>query len=345
MFTKKNLKYFLAGAGFGLLVIAILFSLSKQELNPLILKLLFPFTFPSTLFEYFIHPLFCKSNGGNLCIYVVPVEIADWTERIMFILTTILLWGFIFLFFGKRVVEFYHSRKDMKKILLSALCGVLLGSLSMYSLMDAQATMKKEQLEKEYTSDLYNKNGTIYYNEDKITRYEKEKSDLAQANAKLKKEKLELLKIVQPDLLRFSNDTLGFSLWYPKWFGALDFSFHNGETGKGFVGSFENIALSFGGVSKDFSEGRETGPLDYSGGSISQEMKKQRIRVLSIEGGQIDVLRGEGEPAPGNWFPEGTLGALVKLRGKKYQGLAFYAHESEVTLDEFETVLKTLVIR
>lgn len=242
----------------------------------------------------------------------------------------------------------------MKKISLSIILGILLGSLMTYLILNAQPEEVDRATEQW---------DVVKIQEKQIRDLEKE---LETQNTNLKQKDLELLKLTsKKELLTFKNDELGFSFFYPAWFGEVSLDIRNGETGKLFYGSFENVSLEFGGTTKDFSEGREGWPTDYNGEAIEKmtfyddaglkefPMKEKQIKTLSVQGGEAIILRGKGDAVPGNWFFEGTFGALIRLNNKQFQGLAFHSgetnyhqnDENDLSIDEFESVLKTLVIK
>lgn len=221
----------------------------------------------------------------------------------------------------------------MKKIPLYIILGVLLGSLMTYLILNTQPrTVDK-------TSERWD---VVKIQEKKIRDLEKQ---LETQNTSLKQKDLKLLKLTSKELQTFKNDELGFSFSYPAWFGKLDFSIRNGDdSGKIFHGEFQNVTLEFGGTTKNFGEGRETWPTDYNG---NQTQPEKVLKTLPISGGIATIIRGSGEAAPGNWFSEGTYGAFIKLNGKEFQGLAFLvnAEPKKISLDELESVLKTLMIK
>lgn len=173
-------------------------------------------------------------------------------------------------------------------------------------------------------------------------------------NADLQNKNLELLKLTATELRTFNNEELGFSFKYPAWFGAPSFDIMEGEEGKLFYGIFPNVALEFGSATRNFSSGRGGWPTDYRGESVAELLLSSKVsKTIPIQGGEVNFIVGKGDLEPGNWFSEGTFGALVKLKGKEFQGLAFkanstYQHQHDdqkLTLGEFEEILKTFVIK
>jgi len=235
----------------------------------------------------------------------------------------------------------------MKKILGILLIGIISGSIVTYGIVILGFKKQTQEAPKVPQSlELENLQYTINEKDSEI-------KNLDTQNYKLQKENLNLLKSTSK-MLKFDNDELGFSFLYPSWFGKLNFSIHDGEAGKKFEGNFENVALSFGGTTKNFEQGREGMPTDYKGNDIFDKkyfgnMSEQIAKTISVSGGEVTLLKGSGEEGPGNWFPEGTFGALVKLSGPKFYGLSFVLYQQndqkKMTVDEFESMLKTIVIK
>lgn len=150
----------------------------------------------------------------------------------------------------------------------------------------------------------------------------------------------------------FSNEELGFSFKYPVWFGELDFGIGKGETGKGFGGVFQNVPLEFGGLTMDYSAGRGGWFTDYRGGERWTE-DEDFVKTLQVQGGVVTIAQGSSDCVYGGCLAEGTFGAVVKLKGDEFHGVAFQAgrtmfhknDDREFSLSEFESVLETLVIK
>jgi uncharacterized FlaG/YvyC family protein len=189
------------------------------------------------------------------------------------------------------------------------------------------------------------------------------------ANAELKKTQDELA--VQAKLLvtaqqEFKSDELGLSFTYPARLGEVKLTIENGETGKIFQGIFtDNDRLVFGGISKDFSAGREGGFTDTQG--YLKKGDKYYFKFVSakpvtdyeikpvqiIKASNEDVLLVNKESFITETVSEGpklnpgedSLGALVNLRTKDFTGVAFWNRDlTKMTSADFETILETIMV-
>ena len=231
----------------------------------------------------------------------------------------------------------------MKKISLFIILGIFIGSLLTYFILKSNTLVIQEAPKILSSPELENLKETLNTKGQEIQNLLAQKKDLENKN-------FELLKTTKKELLSFSNEELGFSFSYPAWFGKLDFVIRNGsDSGRLFYGSFENVALEFGGITDDFGEGRGGWFTDYRGDAPASD--ENMIKTLSIQGGKITILRS-GDIMTGD-LVEGAFDALVNLKGKEFHGLAFHSGETryhqnderDLTIDEFESVLKTLVIK
>jgi phage protein U len=233
----------------------------------------------------------------------------------------------------------------MKKIIL-AIAGVVVGFVVGYA-VNNRSTVAFDDLQRRYDEyqERFQKMSVEERNDAwKYTQLYDEKEKLLSINKSL-------LKVAQGQLLTFKNGTIGLEFQYPAAWGEIEFAIRDGENevGKEFRGN--NAYLWFGGDTPDFTAGREGGFLDFgiqiTDGDIAQDWKEwklQALKTLTVNGSDIMIIRGSGEDIPGNVVSEGEIGALVRLSGELFPGAAFLVNESEVSLDEFETFLKTIKV-
>jgi hypothetical protein len=180
----------------------------------------------------------------------------------------------------------------------------------------------------------------------------------------------ELSKTTSRQLLTFESKELGFSFSYPAWFGEVAFEIRKAsETGEVFKGTFANVPFEFGGITNNYSEGKEGWFTEFPGYTLKNDkyyynhlswqdpnmdiVIEKLLKKIDIQGNKLLLLKGSGELTLGDGLPDGVFGALVNLKNKKFHGLAFTAnitsrHQNEdkiISLEEFESVLKTLEIK
>lgn len=171
----------------------------------------------------------------------------------------------------------------------------------------------------------------------------------------------------------FKNDELGISFNYPPNFGESNVIIAEpgkrpgGETGRKIVGSFSQFsALEFGGITDDFTAGRE-GLITDTRGFIEEngqyyfkfvsnkdykDYEIQPLKVLEKDFGKILILndqsfKAEREWADGPVFGVGNnnLAGLVNLKGEEFPGLVFYNTKTdEFSLEDFESLLDSMVV-
>lgn len=156
-------------------------------------------------------------------------------------------------------------------------------------------------------------------------------------------------KRTETEILRFTNEDLGFSFEYPAWFGELDFRYSECvPEGKSFEGTFKNVELEFGSVADSCDIGRGWWFTDYNGnrGDTTDVVREK----IPIDSGEIGIIEGQGRYIPGEGYPEGTYGALVPLKHEIFKGFAFAANitytertdDHKLSYEEFLSVVRSI---
>lgn len=233
------------------------------------------------------------------------------------------------------------------KNLLILIIGIVIGTLVSYGVVTSENNQAKLQISEAPLSEAPQNTYLVTMLEEQLKYAEEGLKKIQDKNESLQKANLVLTKKIATSTRTYTNKEIGFSFSYPEWFGKIDFKIEKGEQGKSFSGKFANVPLVFGGITKDFDEGREARFLDYRGGT--EWMSGYEIKDIDVIGGTVHVLKGnvdDDDDLPGAGLLDGTFGAIVELGGKQFHGLAFHDYDGEsVTLEEFESVLKTLVIK
>jgi hypothetical protein len=115
---KKNLKFFLLGATFGLIIFVSLFFIPSGKMNPLLEKVFVVAYFPGGIInptDSILH-WFCNLFQSNACRGLGfdggPLVWVEWT----FITIAMAIWyGFIFLL-GAKLIEWYKKRKKSRQL-------------------------------------------------------------------------------------------------------------------------------------------------------------------------------------------------------------------------------------
>ena len=167
------------------------------------------------------------------------------------------------------------------------------------------------------------------------------------------------------DWLTYSNPELGITFRYPTKLGKIDFSSYAGDTGRAFSASSENYIFRFGGLTKDFSVGREGNEFGVSG--FSKEGKdyyvlstkdsvksklpyrcKEFVKEINTVNTVGIILRGLNPPEEDGYYPcPGTkYGAVFNLKSAVYSGIIFWVYDdTKLSQQEFEGILRTLEIK
>jgi len=169
----------------------------------------------------------------------------------------------------------------------------------------------------------------------------------------------------------FKDEDLGLYFEYPAEFGNVSADIYEpgrrpgGTTGNKLVGTFSNFSgLEFGGITDDFSAGREglitdtrgfrkeDGKYYFKFVSVKPDMKIEPYKVIQKDFGEMLILddksfEGERSGVEGPVFGvgEGRLAGLVNLKSGQFSGIVFYnSNPEELSLEEFEKILDSLVI-
>lgn len=142
----------------------------------------------------------------------------------------------------------------------------------------------------------------------------------------------------------YSNDELGVSFSYPKEWGEVLFSKTAGDKGFMFRGKFsQKESIAFGGVSKDFTQGR--GADDYDIREFGQssfpvwfyQPTKESISGMNVSG-ELYTQTVQGS----EFYSIGTMMAYFPLKGEQFKAIGFGA--SDITPKDFKDFLITLSI-
>ena len=168
---------------------------------------------------------------------------------------------------------------------------------------------------------------------------------------------------------KFISDEFGFSFEYPSRLGEASAIIFEpgkrpgGETGEKLAGSFSDFSgLEFGGISADFSAGREglitdtrgfnqeDGKYYFKFVSNTSDMEIQPYKVIKKDFGEILLLNDQsfegernGTDGPVFGVGSGRLAGLVNLNRKQFSGIVFYNWNlDEFSKAEFEALLNSL---
>jgi hypothetical protein len=165
------------------------------------------------------------------------------------------------------------------------------------------------------------------------------------------------------DLLTYSNNRLGISFQYPQRLGQVEFETYSGETGESFRGHFSSGLLDFGGISSNYSAGKESGRFDFQG---YQAGYSKADRYYSEDGELIFPTRCEAfiaevksvntigvlvkaltPPETEGYYPCDVMdyGGLFNLRSSVFPGIIFWDNDAtRLTEHEFKGILSTIEI-
>lgn len=161
-----------------------------------------------------------------------------------------------------------------------------------------------------------------------------------------------------PDgFVEYQNKELGFKFAYPKDWGEVQFSTHDGaEGGKSFHGTFSSKSvITFGGLSEDFREGRvyvypetkgflKKGDQYYEHALNDAAINDFAVVVKPITNKKTKgiLLKGDGKPGL-NEIYNSRLMAVFNIDNKTYPGLGFSDNDLvQVPQADFERVLNTV---
>lgn len=149
----------------------------------------------------------------------------------------------------------------------------------------------------------------------------------------------------------YKNLDLGFEFQYPEKYGRVDLLVNPGETGKMFLGLLHDAQISFGGVTSDFSEGRDSEKTDFSGDDETLSYIKQHAGPIytysefksdsGADGVRVEYVAEDKENELGNTPKPGSVLYYFKLN-RMFPGVVFVFDKKETP--EYENIIKTLVI-
>lgn len=149
----------------------------------------------------------------------------------------------------------------------------------------------------------------------------------------------------------YKNLDLGFEFQYPEKYGKVDLLVNPGETGKMFLGILQNTPMSFGGVTSDFSEGRDSEKTDFSGDDETLSYIKQHAGPIytysefksdgGADGVRVEYVAEDKENELGNTPKPGSVLYYFKLN-RMFPGVVFVFYKQETP--EYENIIKSLVI-
>lgn len=171
----------------------------------------------------------------------------------------------------------------------------------------------------------------------------------------------------------FTDKSLGITFSYPKEFGEarIDILVPGGRrpagmTGEKLTGTFSAFpGLEFGGITNDFTAGREGLLTDTRGFSkkdgkyyfkfvlAKPDIEIQPLKIISKDFGEILILDDKsfeaernGSEGPVFGVGAGRLAGLVNLKNAKFPGLVFYDWDAaKFSLDDFEALLNSLLVK
>jgi len=154
----------------------------------------------------------------------------------------------------------------------------------------------------------------------------------------------------------YRNEELNFEFSYPREFGEVEFKIRQGEAGKICQGTFtKNTKFTFGGVTKDFTEGRvgnftdTQGYLLENGKYFYKFIADKKIEIIpsefiDINSGLEKALLIENQNI-GLLIIKTSIGALINLPNKEFPGLGFIYSTTYPNLptSEEKAVFKTIL--
>ncbi|PJE50654.1 MAG: hypothetical protein COV29_02880 [Candidatus Yanofskybacteria bacterium CG10_big_fil_rev_8_21_14_0_10_36_16] len=154
-------------------------------------------------------------------------------------------------------------------------------------------------------------------------------------------------------LLIYRNEELGIEFQYPAEWGSIDFSIQpaNGTEGvpgigESFWGRFNKAKLSFGGVTKDFSEPRGKSFMDFAGNPGGAEADNPTKVIILNEEKKVFIF-ADGIPDYPILGPpllsNNARGARAYLSGPKFYGIAFvYNQIPQEEVELFDQMLSSI---
>jgi len=248
--------------------------------------------------------------------------------------------------------------KNALKLIAALVIGILVGAIGVFFTF---IELYKEEVDQTETTresvqeDYYNKRTEVVDLDEEVRNLKWDLKTLQTKYDNLKETTATLIELIPEDkaLIPFSNEELGLAFKYPAWYGELSFTLRNGEeAGKIFRGSFPNVPIEFGGITKGFREGRGGWITDYSGGELYAE-ENEILKTISIGGREITIYQGEtntGDRYPmGDPLSEGNFAATSALTGDEFKGVIFFVNNTYgkdinegYALEEFESFLERI---
>jgi hypothetical protein len=120
---------------------------------------------------------------------------------------------------------------------------------------------------------------------------------------------------------KYKNEILGIEFTYPKEWGEISFEISPGEVGKKFTGKFSGqSSLVFGGITKDFREGRGAMFTDFRGTAAEIEKYTPAKRIILSDGSSAAIFFNQ---EISQILGSKSRAARIQLKGPEFFGIAF----------------------
>lgn len=155
----------------------------------------------------------------------------------------------------------------------------------------------------------------------------------------------EVVEGTRPGWIKYDSSELGISFQYPQEYGQVILDIKPGETGFQYRGKFSaSNVIEFGGVSDNFSEGREVEDVDVKSAQDKPYwMYNPREEIVS--GANVTgKLFTQVQKHPDMFYSQGTMLAIFGLRSSaNFNAIAFLT--SSLSPEEFKDLLSTLSVQ
>lgn len=144
-------------------------------------------------------------------------------------------------------------------------------------------------------------------------------------------------------IVKYSNYKAGIEFDYPSSWGEVSMVFEDGNTGKLFRGSFSNAYVVFGGMTKDYEQGRGGMFTDFAGYTNSDLLKPRYAnheKFLTDSGLEIILLENI---EISQQLSKDDIAVWANLKGPEFYGVAFrFSRPDEINKKYFKDMLLTI---